>query len=353
MRMAYAPYRLKFKEPSGTSRGILHEKLTCLIKIYDEADPKHFGIGEAALFEGLSKEAGAGYEIKLLETLANVALGRATDLTDFPSIQIGLEQAILDFSGGCRGLYYPSGFTRGEESVTINGLVWMGNYREMLGRLEQKIEQGFRCVKLKIGAIDFADELSLLRMVRERFSAETLELRVDANGAFNIGNVFAALKALEPFRLHSIEQPVKAGQPEFMRMVCQVSPIPVALDEELIGVNREEDKRRLLEEISPSYVVLKPSLCGGFSGSEEWIRLASERSIGWWVTSALESNVGLSAIAQWVSTLGVDMPQGLGTGQLFTNNFSSPLELRGERLCFNPELLPVDRNQFANLDWRE
>lgn len=353
MRMAYAPYRLRFIEPAGTSRGVLREKLTCFIKIYDEDRPELFGIGEAGIFEGLSKEAGAGYELKLLETLANIALGRGTDLTDFPSIQFGLEQAILDYSNGCRGLYFPSPFTEGKGHVDINGLVWMGNIDEMLRRLERKIEEGFRCVKIKIGAIDLADELSLLKRVRERFGPEEIELRVDANGSFSIDNVFAALKALAPFKLHSIEQPLKQGQWEFMRMVCQVSPVPVALDEELIGINREADKREMLNAIEPQYIVLKPSLCGGFSGSREWIDLAAEKGIGWWVTSALESNVGLSALAQWVATLGTSMAQGLGTGRLFSNNFVTPIETLGPELKFSPDALPVSREQFASLDWRK
>lgn len=353
MRMAYAPYRLKFIEDAGTSRGVLKEKLTCFIKFWDEKNPQYFGIGEAAVFEGLSKEAGGRYELKLIETLANIALGRKTDLTDFPSIQFGLEQAILDFSNGCKGLYFPSQFTQGKGDIIINGLVWMGRIDEMLARLEKKIEQGFHCIKIKIGAIDFADEISLLKRVRERFGPETVELRVDANGGFNIENVFPALKALEPFKLHSIEQPIPAGQWDFMRMVCQVSPVPVALDEELIGVNRMEEKEHMLEAIAPAYIVLKPALCGGFSGAQEWINLAQQRGIGWWVTSALESNVGLSALAQWVATLDVSMPQGLGTGQLYSNNFTGPLRLDGERLSFNTDSLPIDRGQFSSLDWHE
>lgn len=332
---------------------MLTEKLTCFIKIYDEAQPGRFGIGEAALFEGLSKEAGAGYEVKLLELLANVALGRHTDLADFPSIQAGFEQAILDYSGGCRGVYFPSEFTAGNQQIEINGLVWMGNYEQMLSRLEDKIVQGFRCVKLKIGAIDFASELALIHKVRDRFGPDTIELRVDANGAFNMQNVFAALKELAPLHIHSIEQPIPAGNPELMQMVCQVSPVPVALDEELIGLNRREERIAMLDAIGPAYIVLKPSLIGGFSGAGEWIELARERGIGWWVTSALESNVGLSALAQWVATLDVNMPQGLGTGKLFSNNFDVPLQLQGDKLSFNPKELPVNREQFASLDWRE
>lgn len=353
MRLAFTPYTLRFKEPGGTSRGVMREKLTYLIKVWDEADPSRFGIGEAGLFEGLSREAGPRYEYKLIETLANVALGRGTDLTDFPSIQFGLEQAILDFSNGCKGIYFPSPFTEGKKPVEINGLVWMGSLGEMTARIERKIEEGFRCVKLKIGAIDFADELEMIKAIRARFSPAELEIRVDANGGFVMDNVIAALHALSRYGIHSIEQPIAAGHWDLTGFLCQISPVPIALDEELIGINREETKAELLDTVRPAYIVLKPSLCGGLSGAGEWIRLAKERDIGWWVTSALESNVGLNALAQWVATLDVDMPQGLGTGGVFANNFSSPLLLDHDRLRLNPSALPVDRAQFESLPWRE
>lgn len=353
MRLAFAPYTLRFKEPGGTSRGVMHTKLTYLIKVWDESDPSRYGIGEAGLFEGLSKEAGPRYEYKLIETLANVALGIGTDLTDFPSIQFGLEQAILDFTNGGRGVYFPSPFTRGHGSIEINGLVWMGRLDEMLERIETKIAEGFRCIKLKIGAINFADELAMLKGIRSRFSPEQLEIRVDANGGFNMENVIAALHALHSYGVHSIEQPIPAGHWDLMQFLCGISPVPIALDEELIGINRDKEKAEMLDIIKPAYIILKPSLCGGLSGAGEWIRLANERGIGWWVTSALESNVGLSALAQWVATLGVTMPQGLGTGGVFTNNFTSPLHLEHDRLHFDPKALPVDRKQFEALEWRE
>ncbi|MCM1319254.1 MAG: o-succinylbenzoate synthase [Muribaculaceae bacterium] len=353
MRLAYSPLKLKFKEPARTSRGIMYEKVTCLIKVWDEHDPHNFGIGEAAVFEGLSKETGPQYEYKLIETLANVALGKSTDLTEFPSIQFGLEQALLDFTNGCRGIYFPSHFTQGKQEIQINGLVWMGDIDTMLRRLEKKMQEGFKCIKLKIGAINFADELRMLEAIRQRFSAEQLEIRVDANGGFNMENVIAALHALARYNVHSIEQPIPAGHWDLMHFLCDISPIPIALDEELIGVNRREDKETLLQAIRPAYIILKPSLCGGISGSNEWIELAGKYGCGWWVTSALESNVGLNALAQWVATLNVDMPQGLGTGALFTNNFSCPLELTGDKLHFNHALLPVNRQQFSKLEWRE
>lgn len=353
MRLAFAPYTLKFKTPGGTSRGVMHTKLTYIIKVWDETDPSRFGIGEAAVFEGLSKEAGPRYEYKLIETLANVALGVGTDLTDFPSIQFGLEQALLDFSHGCRGIYFPSSFTEGKSSIEINGLVWMGRLEEMLTRLEEKIADGFRCIKLKIGAIDFNDEITMLRVIRSRFSADELEIRVDANGGFNMENVIAALHVLHSLDVHSIEQPIPAGHWDLMGFLCQISPVPIALDEELIGINRTEQKVALLDAIRPAYIILKPSLCGGLNCAGEWIQLARERNIGWWVTSALESNVGLNVLAQWVATLGVRMPQGLGTGGVFSNNFTSPLHLDHDRLRFDPETIPVDRRQFDSLPWRE
>ncbi|MCM1005038.1 MAG: o-succinylbenzoate synthase [Prevotella sp.] len=353
MKLAFTPYKLHFKEPGGTSRGVLHDKLTYLIKVWDEHSPEHFGIGEAAVFKGLSKEAGAGYEYKLIEVLANVALGRATDLTDYPSIQFGLEQAILDFSNGCRGIYFPSPFTQGMSFIEINGLVWMGNIDTMMSRLEEKIASGFKCIKLKIGAINFHDELKMLQAIRNRFTPDELEIRVDANGGFNMDSVIAVLAELAKYSVHSIEQPIPAGNWELMHFLCEISPIPVALDEELIGLNRSEEKEAMLSAIKPNYIILKPSLCGGISGSAEWIELAEKYGCGWWVTSALESNVGLNALAQWVATLGVQMPQGLGTGALFTNNFTCPLSLNTDKLSFNPEFDNSYRQQFLSLPWRE
>ncbi len=353
MRLAYAPYTLQFKEPAGTSRGVLTQKLTFLLKLYDTSNPDLFGIGEASIFEGLSKETMPGYEYKLIETMANIALGRQTDLTNFPSLQFGLEQAILDFSNGGKGIYMPGSFTQGSSAITINGLVWMGQIPTMLRRIEEKLEQGFKCIKLKIGALDFQEELKMVKSIRERFPAEQLQLRVDANGGFNMDNVIAALDTLSKYQIHSIEQPIAAGTPELMAFLCQISPVPIALDEELIGVNRKEDKAALLRAINPQYIVLKPSLCGGFSGSKEWIELANESNIGWWVTSALESNIGLSALAQWVATLNVTMPQGLGTGLLYTNNFTSPLQIKGEQLHFCGMDLEKRREEMSKINWIE
>lgn len=352
MRFAFAPYTLNFKSPALTSRARMLEKLTYLVKIWDENNPEVFGIGEAPLFKGLSCDDVPGYEYKMIETLANIALGRETDLTDFPSISFGLEQALLDFANGGKGIYFPSEFTQGKKEIEINGLVWMGNIQEMTRRLEEKVEAGFRCVKLKIGALYWPDERRIIEAIRERFSPETLEVRVDANGGFSMENVFPVLGQLDKLKVHSIEQPIPAGNAELMAFVVKMSPVPIALDEELIGLNRTDQKIAMLDEIRPHYIILKPALCGGFSGASEWISLARERNIGWWVTSALESNIGLNALAQWTATLPIDMPQGLGTGALFTNNFPSPLQLRADRLSFDPDI-KISRDIFNNIEWRE
>lgn len=351
MRLAICPYMLKFKAPAGTSRGILTEKPTYLLKIFDEKDPEIFGIGEAAVFPGLSPEADHKYEYKLIELLANIAIGRPTDLSRHSSIQFGLEQALRDFSSGGRRIYFPSEFTQGEKTITINGLVWMGGYEEMLSRLNEKIESGFKCIKIKIGAIDWNSELSLIKEIRKHYGADQLTIRVDANGAFNMENVFPKLKHLSELEVHSIEQPIPVGNPDLMRFICEISPVPVALDEELIGIYTLEERKKLLDFIKPKYIILKPALCGGFSGAEEWIRCAENQGIGWWITSALESNVGLNAIAQYTGSLSVDLPQGLGTGGLFTNNFNLPIHLEGEYLRYNP-METIDEKQFIDLDWK-
>lgn len=352
MRLAYAPYLLKFRQPAGTSRGVMTEKPTYILKIWDEADPSHFGLGEASVFPGLSLEADGRYEYKIVELLANVAIGKQTDLSRFPSLQFGFEQALRDFASGGKGLYFPSPFTEGKRELEINGLVWMGSIEEMQRRVEEKLQAGFRCLKFKVGALDWNSELAMVRAVRERFSPGELEIRLDANGGFPENEALGRLRALEPLAIHSIEQPVKPGNPDLMAMLCRESPVPVALDESLIGMHSRAAKEMLLDYIQPQYIILKPTLCGGFSGAEEWISLADERKTGWWVTSALESNVGLNALAQWSATLNNPMPQGLGTGQLFTNNLPSPLELDGDRLRFDTSFVrnPED---YSGLDWRE
>lgn len=352
MRLAFAPYLLKFNFPGGTSRGVMTEKPTFLLKIYDEKEPELYGLGETGVFPGLSPEADGRYVYKLMELLANIAIGRPTDLSRHPSIQCGLEQAIRDFSCGCQGIYFPSPFTRGEETIEINGLIWMGDPELMRERIAEKLSQGFRCLKLKIGAIGWEEETAIIRDLRTTHTPEELTIRVDANGAFTADNVMEKLATLADLAVESIEQPVKAGNPELMAKICRESPIPVALDEELIGKFTEEEKRQTLDDIKPQFIILKPSLIGGFSGAGEWISLAEERGIGWWVTSALESNVGLDAISQWTATLGVTRPQGLGTGGVFSNNFTSPVFLSGDRLGYHAGER-MGREQFAGLHWNE
>ncbi len=352
MRLAYAPYILKFREPAGTSRGVLTEKPTFFIKIFDENDPSRYGLGEASVFPGLSPEADGNYGYKLIELLANIALGRDTDLSRHSSIQLGLEQAIRDFSSGCKGLYFPSGFTEGRKEIVINGLVWMGTVSEMAERAAKKVEDGFKCLKFKIGARDWKEELEMIGAVRSMFGPDRPEIRVDANGAFAPEEAMKKLDDLARLDIHSIEQPIAPGNPGAMAEICALSPVPVALDETLIGIHSEGGREMVLDMIQPSYIILKPSLCGGFAGAEQWIAKADERHIGWWVTSALESNVGLSAIAQWAATLDTHMPQGLGTGALYTNNFVTPLHLEGEFLGWTPDAT-IGRAQFDALDWHE
>ncbi len=352
MRLQFAPYVLKFKQPAGTSRGILNEKITCFIRIFDESDPSKFGIGEAAIFPGLSPEADNRFFYKIMELQANIAIGKTTDLTQFPSLQSGLEQAIRDFSGGCNGTYFPSSFIAGESFIKINGLIWMGSFDEMKDRIDKKLEEGFDCIKLKIGAIDWKKEIDLIELIRKRYSADKIEIRVDANGAFTMDNALPRLKHLADLGVHSIEQPIRAGNPSLMRFLCQTSPLPIALDEELIGKFSFNSKTETLEEIMPQYIVLKPSLIGGFSGAQEWIDIAERLNIKWWVTSSLESNIGLNAISQWVAKLKQDRPQGLGTGGLFVNNLISPIYRESDRLFYNP-LKTYDYSELEKLDWRD
>ncbi len=342
---------LHFKQPAGTSRGIMTEKPTYLLKVWDERNPEIFGLGEAAVFPGLSPEADHRYEYKLIELLANIAIGRPTDLSRHSSIQFGIEQALRDFASGGRRRYFDSPFTQGERPIIINGLVWMGNYEEMHRRLDEKVDAGFKCVKLKIGAIDWREELKLISDIRRRYDADRLTIRVDANGGFSMDHVMPVLKQLADLQVHSIEQPIPAGNPDLMKFLCEVSPLPIALDEELIGVPTREERMQLLDYIRPQYIILKPALCGGFSGADEWIEAADAVGAGWWITSALESNVGLNAIAQYAGSLATTMPQGLGTGALFTNNFELPIRLQGEELTFLPDA-EIDDAQFTSLDWK-
>ncbi|MCM1377228.1 MAG: o-succinylbenzoate synthase [Clostridium sp.] len=351
MRLAYAPVMLKFRQPAGTSRGVLYEKPTYLLKIWNEKAPEMFGIGEASVFPGLSPEADGRYEYKIVELLANIALGRSTTLSGYSSLQLGLEEAIRDYSSGGKGIYFDSPFVHGKAQIAINGLIWMGNFKEMEQRVAEKLEAGFKCLKFKIGALDWQGELEMLRAVRKNFSAKELEIRVDANGGFPISESLKRLEDLATLEIHSIEQPIPANHWEEMAEICKHSPVKIALDEELIGISDLEERERMLDKIRPDYIILKPSLCGGFNGSDIWIEMAEVRGIGWWITSALESNVGLDAIAQYAASKGVTMPQGLGTGGLYVENFVTPISLQGEYMTYNPTANP-DRRQYETLDWR-
>lgn len=338
MKATYTKYILNFKRPSGTSRGVLTEKETWFIII--EHNGKK-GIGECGILRSLSIDDRGDYEEKLKWTCENIHLGidKLWDsLIEFPSIQFGLEMAFKSLEADNPFVLFASEFTRGEKNIAINGLVWMGDEAYMKEQIDAKLEQGFDCIKLKIGAIDFDKELSLLAFIRENFSPEQIEIRVDANGAFNTTEALNKLIQLSKYQLHSIEQPVKQKQEDAMADLCKITPLPIALDEELIGVFGHENKRELLQKIKPQYIILKPSLVGGFKGSSEWIEIAEELGIGWWITSALESNVGLNAIAQWTYILGNTMPQGLGTGGLYTNNFDCPLEVKNGELTYRNDL---------------
>ena len=335
MHATYKTYTLDFKRPAGTSRGVMHSKDTWFLELTQDGKK---GIGECGLLKGLSVDDVPSYEAKLQWVCDNINLGKAAllnELEEFPSLQMGVETAFMSCAANNPFVLFPSAFTKGEEGIVTNGLIWMGDKAFMQQQIKEKIAQGFRCIKLKIGAIDFATEYELLKGIRAEFSSADIELRVDANGAFTPDTALEKLKRLSDLQLHSIEQPIKAGQWDTMAQLCAQTPLPIALDEELIGVFGDDQKAKLLQTIQPQYIILKPSLVGGFLGSDSWIALAEKLDIGWWVTSALESNIGFNAIAQYTYTKNNTMPQGLGTGGLYTNNISSPLVLTGERLYYN------------------
>lgn len=332
MKASYTSYTLNFKRPGGTSRGVLHTKETFILEV---SNGERKGIGECALFRGLSADDRPDYEEKLqwlCENINNEEEDLKLELSEFPSIWFGYEQAISNLKHG-GNLYFPGDFTEHKKSIRINGLIWMGSSDFMQEQIDEKLAAGFSCIKLKIGT-DWPSEHKILKHLREIYSDDILELRVDANGAFSFDESKKALEELAELKIHSIEQPIKAGNRNEMAKLCESTPTPIALDEELIRVFRAEEKKRLLEEIRPHYIILKPALVGGFSGTDEWITAAENLNIGWWITSALESNIGLNAIAQFTATKNNPLPQGLGTGSLFTNNFESALVLQGEQLSF-------------------
>ena len=361
---------LHFKQPAGTSRGVYTTRHSYYLTLTSDEMPEVEGVGECATLPDLSCDAKPEYEMTLRQVCQMVEqMGRIPYdmIRAYPSITFGLETAFASFFDAAKkklgamklsegktsveilkeaGISVPMGmenlvdlfdspFGRGEEGITINGLVWMGTYEEMLARLEEKLQAGFHCVKLKIGAIDFFKELDLIKRIRDVYTQEQVELRVDANGGFLPENAMSQLEALAKYDIHSIEQPIKQHQWPKMAQLCRETPLPIALDEELIGVNVRSMKEALLDTIRPQYIILKPSLHGGIYGCNEWIQLANQRGIGSWITSALESNIGLHAIAHYAAKVygpNVEMPQGLGTGQLFTDNIPMPLEIRGDKL---------------------
>ena len=325
-------HNLNFIIPGGTSRGVLKNKPTWFIKIYHNDNPSIFGLGECGPIEGLSIEP----RNKMMAQLKKVQLSindlSSLDLSLFPSINFGIENALNDLKNGGKRIIYQNSFIEGKP-IKINGLIWMGDRDFMVNQIKSKIEKGFSCLKLKIGSIDFKEEISILKKIRKQFNSKILEIRVDANGAFSTKDVLQKLNTLRKLEIHSIEQPIAINQWDSLKEICKKSPIPIALDEELIQLKKE--KNEFLKYVSPHFLVLKPTLIGGFEATKKWINIAKENNINWWVTSALESNVGLSAIAQFCANYQLNLPQGLGTGQLFSNNIPSPLEIKGENIFYN------------------
>jgi len=336
--MFEAKYRrvmLRFKEPAITSRATMTEKETYLLKISDTSDPDVHGVGEVPIFRGLSAEDTPEFENILDDFVKNFSLDKIPEIS---SIRFGVESALMNLK------YLHTAAVGSDFSYLINGLIWMGDKVAMAERIKRKLELGFRCIKLKIGGINFEDELELLRYVRNQFGRESLELRLDANGAFSPANALVRLEQLSHFGIHSIEQPIKAGQYSEMAEIIRKTPIPIALDEELIGFSSEEHKQFIISTLKPHYIILKPSLCGGFGEAEKWIGIAKKNEVGWWVTSALESNIGLTAIALWLRKFNPVIPQGLGTGELYVNNYVSPLAMEGNKLVYHH-----DREAIWNL----
>ena len=324
-------HNLNFIIPGGTSRGILKNKPTWYIKIYHNDNPNIFGLGECGPIQGLSIESGDKMMDQLKKVKESINDLSSLDLSLFPSINFGIENALKDLKNGGKRIIFKNSFLQGKP-IKINGLIWMGDKDFMINQIKSKIEKGFSCLKLKIGSIDFKEEISILKNIRKQFSSKILEIRVDANGAFSPKNVLQKLDTLGKLEIHSIEQPIAVNQWDYLKEICEKSPIPIALDEELIQLKKE--KNEFIKYVLPHFLVLKPTLIGGFEATKKWINIAKENNINWWVTSALESNVGLSAIAQFCANYQLTLPQGLGTGQLFNNNIPSPLEIKGENIFY-------------------
>lgn len=331
------PRVFHFKRPAGTSRGVYMTRKSWMLELTTPEMPGRKGIGECAPLPDLSCDYGPDYEEtlrKMCDKFINDGKIDYNEMRDYPSMLFGLETALKHLECGSID-FYDTPFSHGEAGIPINGLVWMGTFEEMMQRIDEEIKQGFRCIKLKIGAIDFNKELDMVKYIREHFTHKEMEIRLDANGGFEFDEALYKLELLSQYSIHSIEQPIRQHQWGYMAQLCRESPLPIALDEELIGINEPDMKEYVLNVIKPAYIILKPSLHGGISGVKEWIDIASDKGIKSWVTSALESNVGLNSIAQFAAyEYGSDiaMPQGLGTGMLFTDNIDMPLEIRGNML---------------------
>jgi O-succinylbenzoate synthase len=347
-----------FAFSARTSRGPMRDRTSWFFKIWDESNPEIVGLGECAPLAGLSAELSDEFELHLEKVIrvineSGISLEEAADscsslkrlnillrgidssLNEKPSVQFALETCFLDLNSGGKRHLFSNSFVKGQP-IPINGLIWMGGMDFMLQQIEIKIRDGFRCVKLKVGGLDFERECDILQYIRRKYFRDNIVVRLDANGALKPDEAMYKLKELSKYTVHSIEQPFKKGSDKLPDL-CRESPIPVALDEELIGVNERSDKVKLLDRIKPQFIILKPSMHGGLLGCEEWIEIAKERNLGWWITSALESNIGLNAIAQFTSNFNVDIPQGLGTGQIYENNFESPLTIVKENLVYGKQ----------------
>ncbi|MEM8894375.1 MAG: o-succinylbenzoate synthase [Bacteroidota bacterium] len=344
----HATHNLKFKFKAGTSRGVLTEKQTWIITLHESHHPEVFGLGECGPLVGLSvddHEDYAPFIDKVAQRIKREELPKSEDEvyalagaivpSELPALRFGLETALLDLLNEGQRMIFKNRLVASGDKLPINGLIWMGDISWMKEQIAEKLEAGYDCIKLKIGALDFEDECELIEQIRREYSADKITLRVDANGAFKTNEALARLKRLGEYDLHSIEQPIMPHQPEAMQMVCKHSKVPVALDEELIGVNGTEEKRELLRFINPKFIVLKPTLVGGLASTREWIDLAEENDIDWWMTSALESNIGLNAITQFTASFPVGIPQGLGTGQLYVNNIDSPLKVESGFISYD------------------
>jgi O-succinylbenzoate synthase len=345
LRLNYFRKVFHFNFKARTSRGLMKDKTSWFIRMHDDNDPHIFGLGECGPLPGLSIDDRSDFEEKLgrlidLINRSELSLGQDDHLTDivpreFPSIRFGVETALLDLRGGGKRLLFNNGFADGNP-IPINGLVWMGDMDFMMDQITRKVAEGFRCLKLKVGGLDFERECDILSYIRRRYFREDIQIRLDANGAFKLDDVLYKLGELARFGVHSIEQPIKPGQ-EAMEELCRKSPIPIALDEELINVLAGEDKTSLLAKLKPQFIVLKPTLHGGLRGCEEWIKIADAQQVGWWITSALESSIGLNAVCQFTANYKPVIPQGLGTGAIYSNNFSSPLIVRYGKIFWDHE----------------